>query len=114
MPRSHSGQLRRSCKADVVSSNLTLGLIDINFFLWYNIIMIKGKEELKNRKIEIDLTGPQGNAFALLATAQNLAKQLSYSKEEIEKLQEQMTSSDYEHLISVFDEHFGEFIILYR
>ena len=35
--------------------------------------MIKTK---KNKGIEIDLTGPQGNVFFLIGTARNLAKQL--------------------------------------
>ena len=30
----------------------------------------------QTRGIEIDLTGPQGNAFFLLGTAKNLARQL--------------------------------------
>ena len=33
----------------------------------------------KTRGIEIDLTGPQSNAFFLLGTASNLAKQLEES-----------------------------------
>ena len=36
--------------------------------------MIKSKKETFG--IEIDLTGPNGNAFYLLGTASNLAKQL--------------------------------------
>ena len=35
--------------------------------------MIKKKNS--NGRIEIDLTGPQGNAFFLIGTAGNLAKQ---------------------------------------
>lgn len=72
--------------------------------------MIKSKSELK-RGIEIDLTGPQGNAFFLLGTASKLAKQLGLDKKEII---EDMKSSDYEHLVEVFDKHFGEFVTLYR
>ena len=75
--------------------------------------MIKSKEEL-NKGIEIDLTGPQGNAFFLLGTASNLAKQLGYSKEQIDDLLEDMKSGDYEHLVEVFDDKFGMIVTLYR
>ena len=73
--------------------------------------MIREKTE---KQIVIDLTGPQGNAFYLLGTAQNLAKQLNYSKEETEKLLDEMRSSDYENLLKVFDDNFGSFVILER
>ena len=39
--------------------------------------MIKTKK--KNSEIEIDLTGPNGNAFYLLGTAGSLAKELGLS-----------------------------------
>ena len=75
--------------------------------------MIKSKNK-KATGIEIDLTGPQGNAFFLLGTASNLANQLGYTTEKKEKLLADMKSSDYENLISVFDNHFGNFVTLYR
>ena len=65
----------------------------------------------KTRPIEIDLTGPQGNAFYLLGTAKNLAKQLGLDGKEI---QAEMMEGDYEHLVQVFDREFGHFVILYR
>jgi len=40
--------------------------------------MIKSAEELKGRKVEIDLTGPDGNAYVLLGHAVNFMKQLDY------------------------------------
>jgi hypothetical protein len=70
--------------------------------------MIKSK---KNTGIEIDLTGPNGNAFFLLGTAGNLAKQLGLNSKEI---QAEMMKGDYEHLVNVFDNHFGHFVTLYR
>lgn len=70
--------------------------------------MIKSK---KQTGIEIDLTGPNGNAFFLLGTAGNLAKQLGLDKESIRK---EMMSGDYEHLVNTFDKHFGHFVTLYR
>lgn len=65
----------------------------------------------KTRGIEIDLTGPQGNAFFLFGTASNLAKQLDLDGKEIV---EEMKSGDYENLLQVFDRHFGSFVTLYR
>ena len=70
--------------------------------------MIKNK---KNTGIEIDLTGPQGNAFFLLGTAINLARQLGMNSE---KICEEMKNGAYEHLVNTFDKHFGDFVTLYR
>jgi hypothetical protein len=60
-------------------------------------------------QIVIDLTGPDGNAFALLAYAKRFAKQLGYDYKQI---QEEMTNSDYENLVNVFDSYFGDYVIL--
>jgi hypothetical protein len=69
----------------------------------------------KNREeIVIDLTGPDGNAFALMGNAIRLAKMLGYSEEKKDKLMEDMQSGDYENLIQVFEDHFGDFVILER
>jgi len=70
--------------------------------------MIKSKTD---GKINIDLTGPEGNAFILLGTATNLSKQLGKDDKEITS---RMMSGDYENLIKVFDEEFGEFVTLWR
>ena len=64
--------------------------------------------------IEINLNGPQGNAFFLLGTASKLGRQLGLDKEEIEIILRQMRFSDYENLINVFDRNFGDMVILYR
>lgn len=72
--------------------------------------MIKYKK-MKTGPVEIDLTGPDGNAFNLIGIAGNLAKQLDLDKK---KIQSEMMSGDYENLIKVFDKHFGEFVTLYR
>ncbi len=71
--------------------------------------MIKQKPQTNG--IEIDLTGPQGNAFFLLGTASNLCKQLDFPKEFILN---EMRSGDYENLIKVFDHYFGSVVTLYR
>lgn len=61
--------------------------------------------------ITIDLTGPQGNAYFLLGTAASYARQVGLNPKAI---QDEMTSGDYENLVSVFDKHFGSFVILER
>jgi hypothetical protein len=70
--------------------------------------MIKSKN---SKGIEIDLTGPDGNAFFLLGTAGRLAKQLGLDSKEI---QAEMMSGDYENLVNVFDNYFGSIVTLYR
>jgi hypothetical protein len=68
-------------------------------------------EKPKQTGITIDLTGPEGNAFYLLGTASNLAKQLGLNANEI---QTEMMRGDYENLLEVFDSYFGSFVTLYR
>ena len=72
---------------------------------------IKNIKDKKRLPIEIDLTGPDGNAFVLLGKAKNLAKQLELDGD---KIIEEMTSGDYDNLLDVFDENFGSFVTLYR
>lgn len=74
--------------------------------------MIRNKKE--TREIVIDLTGPQGNAFYLLGVAKDFCKQLGMSEYNTKELLEDMKSSDYEHLIQVFDDNFGSIVILER
>ena len=71
--------------------------------------MIRKKQPKK--EIVIDLTGPDGNAFALLAYADRFAKQLDLDSVTIKA---EMMNGDYENLIKVFDEWFGYFVILER
>jgi len=71
-------------------------------------------EKKKTKGIEIDLTGPQGNAFFLLGTASKLGNQLGWDRDEIEILLRQMRNSDYENLVNTFDKHFGNIVTLYK
>jgi len=73
------------------------------------MVMIRSKTP--QSEIVIDLTGPDGNAFALLAYAKRFAQQLNL---DFSKIQDEMTSGDYENLVQVFDEYFGDFVILER
>lgn len=62
-------------------------------------------------KPTIDLRGPGGNAFVLMGFARRWAKQKGLNWELIEQ---DMMSSDYEHLLSVIEKHFDEDVILIR
>ena len=67
------------------------------------------KKQKQTGPIIIDLTGPDGNAFALMGYAKRFAKQLKLDSDKIIK---EMTKGDYENLIQTFDDYFGEFVIL--
>ena len=71
---------------------------------------IKSKDEMPS-EISIDLTGPDGNAFALLGQAKRYASQLDM---DFSIIQKEMTSGDYEDLVNTFEKYFGSFVTLYR
>lgn len=73
--------------------------------------MIKSIDEKRKGKVEIDLTGPDGNAFALLGYANRWSKQFGLDEKQISK---EMTSGDYENLVNTLEKYFGDYIILYR
>jgi hypothetical protein len=74
--------------------------------------MIKTLKEMpRAEKIEIDLTGPNGNAFYLIGLATNLCENFDLDAEVVRK---EMMAGDYENLLQVFDNYFGEIVNLYR
>jgi hypothetical protein len=72
--------------------------------------MIREKD-ITTGLLVIDLDGPSGNAYVLLATARSFARQLGLDEQEVS---EEMRSGDYEKLLEVFDDYFGHFVILER
>lgn len=72
--------------------------------------MIKSIEEKEN-KLEIDLTGPNGNVFYLIAQGGRFCKQLGLNSEMFTR---RMMSRDYEYAVATFEEYFGNFVTLYR
>jgi len=64
--------------------------------------------------IEIDLTGPQGNAFYLLALADKLSQKLGHDKFKRDCILDEMRLSDYEGLLWTFDREFGTLVTLWR
>jgi hypothetical protein len=69
------------------------------------------REKQPQREIIIDLTGPDGNSFALMGYAMRFAKQLGKDGKAITN---EMMSGDYDNLIEVFEREFGDFVILER
>jgi len=69
------------------------------------------REKQPQSEIVIDLTGPDGNAYALMAYANRFAKQLGIDGKTVI---DEMMSGNYENLLEVFDKHFGDFVILER
>ena len=69
--------------------------------------MIRRKTE---RKPVINLDGPDGNAFALMAYAKRFAKDMGYVSDEA--ILNLMMDGDYTNLVRTFDKYFGEYVIL--
>ena len=64
--------------------------------------------------IEIDLTGPDGNAYVLMAIASQLCRKLGYGYDRKERILEEMMLTDYEGLLHTFDREFGMLVTMYR
>lgn len=79
--------------------------------------MIQSIED-KQGPIEIDLTGPDGNVFALMGYAKQLVRLLNKRRGadylNFKEIQSDMMSDDYEHAVEVMEKHFGDIIIMYR
>ena len=72
------------------------------------------KEKPRSAPIEVDLTGPQGNAYYLLSLADNLSRQLGHSDFKRECILEEMRLTDYECLLWTFNREFGALVTLWR
>ena len=71
------------------------------------------RKKQKTDKVVIDLTGPQGNAFYLIGVVKSIFRR-SGAPELGDKIIEEMTSGDYEHLVETFDKYLGNQFILER
>ena len=76
--------------------------------------MIKCRTEMAPRPIEIDLSGPAGNAFVLMKYADELGRSLGWSKEHRDAIHNILKLTNYENLLKTFDEFFGNYVTLYR
>ncbi len=70
------------------------------------------KKKIEPTEIVIDLTGPNGNVYYLIGTAKKFAIQLEFGKEQTDEMVADMISGDYDHLVDVFEKHFGYFVTL--
>ena len=64
----------------------------------------------KNREFVINLDGPDGNAFALMAYAKRFAKDMGYASDEV--IINNMMAGDYNNLVKTFDHYFGNYVVL--
>lgn len=56
---------------------------------------------VSKKKVRLTLVGTDGNAFALLGRFQRAAKAQGWTAEQIRRVTLEMTSGDYNHLLSV-------------
>lgn len=63
-------------------------------------------------KVQLNLSGPEGNAFAILAYASQYGKKLY--PDTYQSILDDMKSQDYDHLIATFDRHFGDYFDIYE
>ena len=69
------------------------------------------KSDFPEERPVIDLTGPDGNAFVLLARAKQYARELELDYDVIAA---EMKSGDYEKLVATFEKNFGDYVTLLR
>ncbi len=55
--------------------------------------------ETKYPDIEVQLSGEDGNAFAILGRVQRALRQADVPAEEIDQFRKEATSGDYDHLL---------------
>ena len=55
----------------------------------------------------INLDGPEGNAFMLMAIAESEAMGLGIDRDDIDAILDDMKSGDYKNLVKTLDEHLG-------
>ena len=60
----------------------------------------------------IDISGPDGNAFAIMGHYKYYARQLGHGDSYIRATQERMMSTDYENLLDIFEEELGNVVTL--
>lgn len=74
-------------------------------------MVVMSKEDFAPQTVIIDLTGPDGNCFVLLAHAKNLCT--AFGKD-FDAMRADMMAGDYEHLVAVLDREFGDVVTLLR
>jgi hypothetical protein len=62
-------------------------------------------ENLVGKTVKLDLVGEDGNAFSILGLFQKRARREGWTSEEIEKVIDNATSGDYNHLLATIIVH---------
>ena len=73
---------------------------------------MRQKIEERSGPIEIDLTGPDGNVFSLMGRVKDLLRISNRDASEKDQILYRMMSSDYKNAVAVFNEEFGDMVIL--
>ena len=76
--------------------------------------MIRCRSEIENKKIQIDLNGPQGNAMFLIACVDTIGKQINLPKRIRNDIKSTMMMGNYNQLLKTFDTWFGKYVDLYK
>lgn len=68
----------------------------------------------RSAKIQVDLQGEQGNAFALMGILSNILQTYEgRPKPEISLILEEMMKGDYKHLVDTFEREVGDYCDIY-
>jgi hypothetical protein len=67
--------------------------------------MIRETKSMPNTIVNLD--GPEGNAFMLLAIAESEMEGGGIDRDEIDAILDDMKSGDYNYLLETMDEHLG-------
>jgi len=70
------------------------------------------EEMLEKKGITIDCSSPDGNAFGLLALAEDIGRQMGWDDRQMVKCLTEMKSGDYEHLVLTFEKCFSFYVTL--
>ena len=60
---------------------------------------------INTKKIQLDLVGIDGNAYAIMGTFQRQARREGWTKEEIDSVLKEAQSGDYDHLLKTIMAH---------
>ncbi len=74
--------------------------------------MIIDAENKPERPLELDLRGPEGNVFNLMNLAKVWGRQLGIKNPDA--IVELMKMGTYDEAVEVFDNYFGNLVIIYK
>jgi hypothetical protein len=58
-----------------------------------------------NKKVDMELVGMDGNAFAIMGNFQRAARRAGWNKDEIDAVLKEAQSGDYNHLLATIMDH---------